>query len=106
MRRIESGLWGAILLLVFFGLSMLDWIFTVFFLANGATELNPVVAWLLDDTPLTALLFKLAVCVPAVLFFSYQWHRKWLRNTVVFVVLLYVLLVLYELILYVLYFVV
>ena len=96
---LTSDTWRYRLLIGFFGLAMLDWILTIFLIKHGATEANPIVAHFLGVSPLAALMFKVAICAPAVLFFSYQWYRKWIRVAVAGLTGIYVMLIGYEILL-------
>jgi len=96
VRCVRSDYWRYRLLLCFFGLTLLDWIFTIFFIEHGATEMNPIVAHFLGVSPLAALLFKIVICASAVMFFSYQWYRPWVRTAVVGLTGVYLVLISYE----------
>jgi hypothetical protein len=97
VKRLESSYWGHRVLLTFFGLFVLDWMFTMYLLELGAVEANPLMSPLIEASPFSALLLKVLVGGVAALVFYRQWHIHWVRLAVTSVTMVYAVLVGYEL---------
>lgn len=95
--RIPAGI--LTLILVVFGLHVLDAFFTLFHISRGGSELNPLMDYFLQVGPTTFLITKLSLAATGLLFLGIHFRWPFVRHGLAALLVLYAGVLCYHLVL-------